>query len=167
MSKFKVYRTATFQDKFNALSRKEQEKIENFEKKQLTENPFVGDPLGYNFFREKRLNGGRVYYLIYEDVVIVLLVGISDKKTQQATIDQIKLHLSLYYDYVKNRLLKQVACYCHFIIMWFLSICQKCFAFLSMLRTLWFLTLRNCSSFPLAKATKCMSRAISDMLKMN
>jgi mRNA-degrading endonuclease RelE of RelBE toxin-antitoxin system len=103
---FKVYRTSTFDKEFAVLPKKEQDKIENFEKKQLTENPFVGDSLGYDFFREKRLNGRRVYYLIYEDIVIVLLVAISDKKTQQATINEIKMHLSLYYDYVKDELRK-------------------------------------------------------------
>ena len=75
--------------------------IQNFEIK-LSENPFVGKPLGLVFFREKKLNGRRVYYLIYEKFVIVLMVAISDKKTQQPTIEAIKNKLNEYYDLVKN-----------------------------------------------------------------
>lgn len=101
---YKVYRTATFEREFEKLPKLEQNKIEKFEQKQLTENPFVGDKICYDFFREKRLNGRRVYYIIYKEKVIVLLVAISDKKTQQETIDEIKIHLDLYYDLVENEL---------------------------------------------------------------
>jgi len=99
---FKIYRTESFDRESEKIPVNEQQKIERFEKKQLKENPFVGDPLGYDFFREKRLNGRRVYYLIYKELAVVLLVAISDKKAQQETIDQIKLHLGLYYDFVKE-----------------------------------------------------------------
>ena len=58
------------------------------------------------FFREKKLNGTRVYYLVYEGFVMVLMVAVSDKKTQQATIDAIKERLDSYYAYVKNTLRK-------------------------------------------------------------
>lgn len=58
--------------------------------KQLSENPFSGKPLTYKFLREKRIIEKRVYYLVYEDLEIVLLVAVSGKKDQQATIDHIK-----------------------------------------------------------------------------
>ncbi len=58
--------------------------------KELKINPFVGKPLGYNFLREKKYDDKRIYYLIYEDIKTVLLVSISDKKTQQETIEAIK-----------------------------------------------------------------------------
>jgi len=103
--KFKIFRTYTFEKEFDKLPKAEQKEVENFEKK-LSENPFVGKPLGLVFFREKKLNGRRVYYLIYEDFVVVLMVAVSDKKTQQATIEAIKERLDEYYGFVKETLRK-------------------------------------------------------------
>ena len=62
----------------------------------LVENPYVGQPLGYPHLREKRIAGRRVYYLIYDDLKLVLLVATSDKKDQQATIDHIKGNIDEY-----------------------------------------------------------------------
>ncbi|MBI1972952.1 hypothetical protein HYS50_03025 [Candidatus Woesearchaeota archaeon] len=62
----------------------------------LKENPFTGSPLSYKFLREKRIGGKRIYYLVYEDLHLVLLVATSGKKDQQATIDHIKEHLKEY-----------------------------------------------------------------------
>jgi mRNA-degrading endonuclease RelE of RelBE toxin-antitoxin system len=101
--KYQIFRTKTFDKEFEKLSSFERKEIQNFENK-LIENPFVGKPLGLIFFREKKLNGRRVYYLIYEEFVVILMVAISDKKTQQPTIDAIKNRLSEYYDLVKNSL---------------------------------------------------------------
>ena len=102
---FKVFRALTFEKEFSKLPKVEKEAIEKFEKK-LVENPYLGKPLGYAFFREKKLNGRRVYYLIYEEFVIVLIVALSDKKTQQVTIDEIKQRLGEYYALVKETLRK-------------------------------------------------------------
>ena len=60
---------------------------------QLKENPLIGKPLGYPFLREKKIKERRIYYLVYEDLKIVLLVAASGKKDQQATIDHIKKNL--------------------------------------------------------------------------
>lgn len=62
--------------------------------KKLSINPFVGDQLSYPFLREKRIKEKRVYFLIYEDLKLVLLVAVSGKKDQQATIDHIKNSLN-------------------------------------------------------------------------
>ena len=104
MNKYKVFRTEKFDKEIlKKFSKEEQKQVENFEQKQLVENPFVGDHLGFNFFREKRVGGGkRVYFLIYEELKAVLIVGQSDKKTQQETIDAIKSRLPEYYDVVKE-----------------------------------------------------------------
>jgi len=61
--------------------------------KQLMLNPLVGKPLGYPFLREKRIREKRVYYLVYPDLLLVLLVATSGKKDQQPTIDHIKAKL--------------------------------------------------------------------------
>ncbi len=57
---------------------------------ELKINPFVGKPLGYSFLREKKYEDKRIYYLIYEEIKVVLLVSVSNKKTQQETIETIK-----------------------------------------------------------------------------
>lgn len=63
---------------------------------QLIKNPYVGKPLSYKWFREKKLNGHRIYYLIYEDLKSVYVIALSDKKDQQKTINTIKLFLHKY-----------------------------------------------------------------------
>jgi len=103
--KFKVYRTNTFEEEFSLLSKSEQDRVKKFEIK-LSENPFVGRPLSYEFFREKKLNGKRIYYLIYEEYIIILMTAISDKKTQQATIEAIRDKLDEYHNTIKETLKK-------------------------------------------------------------
>jgi len=56
----------------------------------LKEGAVIGKPLSYPFFREKKICGKRVYFLVYEDFKIVFLVNASDKGHQQKTIDEIK-----------------------------------------------------------------------------
>ncbi|HSU72590.1 MAG TPA: hypothetical protein VLJ21_01960, partial [Candidatus Binatia bacterium] len=95
---YAVFRTERFdKELLKQLSREEQRKVERLEQQQLTVNPYAGDPLGNRFFREKKLGVKRAYYLVYEDLRAVLLVAISDKKTQQETIDEIRTHLADYY----------------------------------------------------------------------
>lgn len=74
----------------------------------LSENPFAGDPLGYRFLREKKIRERRVYYLVYEDLNLVLLVATSGKKDQQATINHIKKNLDEF-KVEAERIAKQVA----------------------------------------------------------
>ncbi len=102
---YRVYRTETFDKLVKKLSKEEQKQITRIEN-QLKANPFVGKPLGHRFFREKKIAGKRIYYLIYKDMVLVLLVGLSDKKTQQATITEIKDKLPEYYMAIKEILKK-------------------------------------------------------------
>ena len=100
---FKVFRTSTFDKELSKLSRVEQIAIQKFERK-LVENPYIGKPLGYDFLREKKFDGRRAYFLIYESFVIVLMLAVSDKKAQQETIDNIKQRLDEYYKFVKETL---------------------------------------------------------------
>ena len=103
--KFRVYRTERFEKEFHKLPNAEKREIGKFEEK-LSENPFLGKPLGYPFFREKKLNNRRVYYLVYENFVVVLIVAIGDKKTQQATIEDIKRRLDDYQQVIKDALIR-------------------------------------------------------------
>jgi len=85
---YKVYTTNSFEKEMSKLSLDEQERIKKIFL-QLKENPYVGDQLQYKFLREKRLKEKRIYYLIYDDLLSVLIVAISGKKNQQETIDHI------------------------------------------------------------------------------
>ena len=64
--KYRVFRTKEFIKQFKKLPKQTQEEIKKI-KDRIRENPFVGNPLGYKFFREKKIKELRVYYLIYED----------------------------------------------------------------------------------------------------
>ena len=102
---YQSYTPASFHKKFSKLSYQEQTRIEIIYK-QLRENPYVGDQLRYKFLREKRLDEKRIYYLVYDDLNAVLIVGISDKKTQKETINQIVNFFDDYRLYIE-KLLKQ------------------------------------------------------------
>ena len=89
---FKVIGTDTYLKEINKWPKSDREAAEKIPK-QLAENPFVGSQLIYPFLREKQVKEKRVYYLIYEDLKLVLLIAASGKKNQQATIDHIKENL--------------------------------------------------------------------------
>ncbi|MFT4244840.1 MAG: hypothetical protein ACMXYB_05295 [Candidatus Woesearchaeota archaeon] len=59
----------------------------------------VGNQLSYPFLREKKIAAKRVYYLVYKEIAIILIVGSSDKKSQQETINYIKSYLSEFKEY--------------------------------------------------------------------
>src|SRR3989338_1747666 len=89
---FKVIGTETYIKEIGKWPKADKEAAEKLPEK-LAENPFTGAQLAYPFLREKRIKEKRVYYLVYEDLELVLLVAVSGKKDQQATIDHIKKHL--------------------------------------------------------------------------
>ncbi|MBI4117026.1 hypothetical protein HY449_04760 [Candidatus Pacearchaeota archaeon] len=68
----------------------------------LKEQPFSGKPLGYKFFREKKFNGKRLLFLVYEEHKSVFLITITDKKAQQHEIDLIKANLDVYRNELEN-----------------------------------------------------------------
>ena len=98
-----VIGTETYQKEVKMLSRTEQEIINKLPSK-LAENPYQGDPLSYKFLREKKIKGIRVYFLVYEDLKLVLLIAISSKKDQQATIDHIVKYFDEYGLYLEKQL---------------------------------------------------------------
>jgi len=104
---FKVIGTDTYLKEISKWSNPEIEAAEKIPK-QLAENPFVGQQLRYPFLREKRIKEKRVYYLIYEDLNLVLLVAVSGKKDQQATIDHIVSQFKEYRK-VAEQIAKQVS----------------------------------------------------------
>ena len=87
---FAVYKSEKFDKLVNKLLIKpEKEELQRFID-ELKAGNIVGQPLTFDFFREKKIGGERVYFLVYPDEKIVLLVSASNKKAQQDTIDEIK-----------------------------------------------------------------------------
>tara|TARA_Y100000310_G_scaffold294083_1_gene324243 strand:- start:3961 stop:4281 length:321 start_codon:yes stop_codon:yes gene_type:complete len=93
---YKIYTTPEFDRLFEELSKDDQIEINQLTKEELPENPYQGRALGFKFFREKRIKGKRVYFLIYDDYILVLMVAIGDKKTQKKDIAQIKINREAY-----------------------------------------------------------------------
>ena len=102
MANYKIYTTEEFDKDFEKLDNSLQEQIER-EITQLETNPYAGKPLGYKFFREKKVRNHRVYYLIYDEYVVVVVIALSDKKDQQAVINKIKHLLPLYKEEIKRK----------------------------------------------------------------
>ncbi|MBI2664888.1 type II toxin-antitoxin system RelE/ParE family toxin [Candidatus Woesearchaeota archaeon] len=100
---YKIFTTEEFDKSFEKLDTSIQIMIDN-ELRQLQENPYAGKPLGYKFFREKKAKNYRVYYLIYEEYVVVFVVAISGKKDQQKAIDKIKLLMPYYKEEIRKKL---------------------------------------------------------------
>lgn len=94
MKKYTLLETDYFEKKFKQII--PQNFHERFKEHifQLQDRPFkIGKPLGVSFLRELKVDRYRLYYLIYEAEVIILLVTVSTKKFQQKTIDAIKENL--------------------------------------------------------------------------
>src|SRR3989344_4990747 len=100
---FKIYTTEEFDKLFSKLDADIQRQIRK-EIDQLELNPYVGKPLGYKFFREKKVKGYRFYFLIYDQYVVVFIIALSDKKDQQEVIDKIKALIPIYREEIKNKL---------------------------------------------------------------
>ncbi len=94
---FRVFRSDWYDKKFGKLDYAEQRIVSGFEQ-QLKQEPYSGKPLGYSFFREKKFDGKRVLFLVYEGHKAVFMVTITDKKAQQQEIDLIRANLDVYKD---------------------------------------------------------------------
>ena len=92
---YRVLKTTVFERKFSRLPPDVQRAIEKIKDK-LKENPFSGKPLRYDFFREKKLGKFRIYYLIYEEFLILYMITISEKKDQQIAINTVMQFLDIY-----------------------------------------------------------------------
>lgn len=103
MKGYEIYTTEEFDKDFNKLDKSIKEQIEK-EIEQLQTNPYVGKPLGYKFFREKKIKNYRIYYLIYEEYVVVFVVALGGKKEQQRDIDIIKHLIPFYKEEIKKKL---------------------------------------------------------------
>lgn len=103
MLKYEIYTTDGFDNDFEKLDNSLKIQIDN-SLEQLLINPYVGRSLGYRFFREKKLKNYRIYYLIYDEYVVVFVIALSDKKGQQQAINKIKQFIPLYKEEIKKKI---------------------------------------------------------------
>jgi|SRR3989344_8737569 len=102
---FRVFRSKWYDTKHTKLIKSEKEVVEKIEQ-HLKNEPFTGKPLGYKFFREKKFNGKRLLFLVYEEHKAIFLITITDKKAQQQVIDLIKANLDIYKDALEETIRK-------------------------------------------------------------
>ncbi|NOZ58153.1 MAG: hypothetical protein GXO66_01025 [Euryarchaeota archaeon] len=108
MSGFRIFKTEEFDKDYAKLDKSEQKRVDKILRQLMERGDKVGKPLaGLSFFREKKFNGKRLYYLVYRDILVVLILAISDKKAQQATINQILINLAEYQQYIFETLRKK------------------------------------------------------------
>lgn len=103
MCMYCVFRSDWYKKKLDKLDNQEKERVKSFEQS-LKDDPYTGKPLGYNFFREKKFDGKRLIFLVYEEHQTVFLVTITDKKAQQHEIDLIKANLDIYKEEINKRI---------------------------------------------------------------
>lgn len=87
---YSIHATELFWKKFAKLIPANKQDDVRSRIRKLEVNPFVGKPLGSRTFREMKLDKFRIYYKILEEEIIVLLLSVSDKKSQDGTIDLLK-----------------------------------------------------------------------------
>ena len=85
---YDIYETETFSKLYESMETVERDWVDKI-KLQLKENPDVGKPLRFDWFREKKYGDKRLYYLIYQNLSRVLLVAFGSKKDQQKIIDHV------------------------------------------------------------------------------
>jgi len=98
---YNILRTDLFERKFNKIDNSIQKEIKEIRDK-LKENPFLGKPLDFEFFREIKIKKFRIYFLIYEEYKIVYMITISEKKDQQVAINTIRLFLWKYKEEIED-----------------------------------------------------------------
>lgn len=103
---FRIFTTKEFDEDFDNLDGSEKIRVEKFLNQLEEKGADVGKPLSMPFFREKRFDGKRVYFLFYENFATILMVAISNKKAQQSTINRILEDLNEYKEHVIHLLRK-------------------------------------------------------------
>ncbi len=94
---FRVFTTDEFDKDLAKLDTSEQVRVKKILGQLQQQGANVGKPLsGLSFFREKKFDGKRLYFLAYKEFLIILVIAISGKKAQQATINSILTDLIQY-----------------------------------------------------------------------
>ena len=104
MFMFRVFTTKELDNDFDNLDESDKKKVRKIIEQLKEQGDSVGKALGKPYFREKKFGGKRLYFLIYKQFMIVLAVGISNKKTQQITINKIISEIKSYEKFIVEKL---------------------------------------------------------------
>ena len=104
---FRVFTTKEFDNDFERLDESEKKRVRIIMSQLKEQGDSVGKPLGRIYFREKKFGGKRLYFLVYKEFMVVLAVGIGDKKVQQAEINKIIFHIKEYEIFIRRELEKR------------------------------------------------------------
>jgi len=104
---FRIFTTEEFDDDFNNLDESDKKRVRKIMNQLKEQGDNVGKPLGRHYFREKKFGEKRLYFLIYKQFMIILAVGISNKKMQQVTINKIISEIKGYEKFIVKRLKNQ------------------------------------------------------------
>jgi len=100
---YNIFTTEEFDKNYNKLDSELQRQVKKAID-QLESNPHAGKPLGYIFFREKKIMNYRIYYLIYDEKIVVFVITIGTKKDQQQSIDKIKRLIPYYHKEIESKI---------------------------------------------------------------
>ena len=102
---FRIFKTKEFETDLEKLDNSEKIVVNKILKQLKEIGDSVGKPLsGLSFFKEKKIKGKRIYFLVYKSWGTILLLAISDKKAQNATINAILLNIAEYQEYTYETL---------------------------------------------------------------
>jgi len=101
---FRLFTTKEFDDNFEKLDESDKKRVRKIMAQLKEQGAEVGKALQVPYFREKRFKEKRLYFLVYDDYVIIFVVAISGKKTQQETIDKIISEIKNYEEIIKDKL---------------------------------------------------------------
>ena len=87
MPKYQSFATDTFKKIYNSLDKGEQDWIQKI--KLSLQESITGDILRYSWFREKKYQNKRLYFIVDENTKRILLLSFASKKDQQKIIDNI------------------------------------------------------------------------------
>lgn len=104
---YRIFTTREFDGDFFKLDGFERRKVNKIINQLKEKGDNVGKLLGRKYFREKKFGKRRLYFLVYKDFMIILAVGISNKKTQQETINKIISDIKSYEKFIINELRKK------------------------------------------------------------
>lgn len=104
---FRVFTTRGFDDDFENLDESDKIRVRKIMSQLEEQGDSVGKPLGLPYFREKKFENKRLYFLVYKEFMVVLAIAIGNKKTQQATINQILSDLDEYQEFIIRELKKE------------------------------------------------------------
>lgn len=101
---YRLFTTKEFDKDFDRLEVFEKERVKKILNQLKEKGDDVGKPLHYPYFKEKKFDNKRLYFLVYKNYMVILALAISDKKTQQETIDKIIQELKNYKEIIEDKI---------------------------------------------------------------